>query len=122
MIVLEHEEDAMRRSLLITTLIPAAALAHHGWSTYDPDKPVSVTGKLSDVSWKNPHAGAKIAYQRRTWDVVLAPVARMEARGLTPAMLKSGKPVTLEGQVRKDGTPEMKIDRLTLDGRAYELR
>ncbi|MDO6414247.1 DUF6152 family protein [Sphingomonas sp. BIUV-7] len=112
----------MRRSLLVATLIPAAALAHHGWSTYDPDKPVSVTSKLSEVSWSNPHATAKVAYQRRTWDVVLAPVARMETRGLTPAMLKSGKPVTLEGQVRKDGTPEMKIDRLTLDGRTYELR
>lgn len=114
----------MRRSLLvmIAALMPVAALAHHGWSTYDPDKPVSVTGKLSDVTWSNPHAGAKIAYQRRTWNVVLAPVARMEARGLTAAMLTSGKPVTLEGQVRKDGEPEMKIDRLTLDGKAYELR
>jgi hypothetical protein len=114
----------MRRSLLvvIAALIPAAALAHHGWSTYDPDKPVSVTGKLSDVTWSNPHAGAKIGYQRRTWNVVLAPVTRMEARGLTSAMLTSGKPVTLEGQVRKDGVPEMKIDRLTLDGKAYELR
>ena len=114
----------MRRILMIvvSTLIPAAALAHHGWSTYDPDKPVTVTGKLKDVSWSNPHAGAKIAYQRRTWNVVLAPVTRMQARGLTAAMLTSGKPVTLQGQVRKDGAPEMKIDRLTLDGKAYELR
>jgi hypothetical protein len=114
----------MRRSLFVVaaTLIPAAALAHHGWSTYDPDKPVSATGKLSDVTWSNPHAGAKIAYQRRTWNVVLAPVARMEARGLTPAMLSGGKPVTLEGEVRKDGQPEMKINRLTLDGKVYELR
>jgi hypothetical protein len=112
----------MRRSLLVVALIPAAALAHHGWSTYDPDKPVSVTGKLSEVTWSNPHASAKIAYQRRTWNVVLAPVARMEASGLTPAMLMGGKPVTLQGQIRKDGQPEMKIDRLTLDGKAYELR
>ena len=42
-------------------------------------------------------------------------------RGLTPAMLKSGKPVTLEAQVRTDGTAEMKIQRLTIDGKAYEL-
>ena len=112
----------MRRSLLAAILIPAAALAHHGWSTYDPDKPVTVAGKLTDVSWSNPHASAKIAFQRRTWNVVLAPVARMESRGLTAAMLNSGKPVTLEGEVRKDGTPEMKINRLTLGGKAYELR
>lgn len=112
----------MRRSLLLAIAIPAAALAHHGWSGYDADKPVTVSGTLSDVRWGNPHVGAKIAYQRRTWAVVLAPVTRMEARGLTPALLNSGKPVTLEGQVRKDGVAEMKIDRLTLDGKAYELR
>lgn len=101
--------------------LPAAALAHHGWSTYDADKPVSVNATLRDVTWSNPHGGAKITWQRRTWDVTLAPIARMEARGLTRAML-DGKPVTLQGQVRKDGTAEMKIDRLTLDGKAYELR
>ena len=112
----------MRRSLLLVALMPAAAVAHHGWSTYDPDRPISVTGKLTAVSWSNPHASAKIEYQRRTWTVVLAPVARMEARGLTPAMLNDGTPVTLDGQVRKDGTPEMKIDRLTLGGKTYELR
>ena len=111
----------MRLSLLVAGLIPAAALAHHGWSSYDPDKPISVTGRLTDVNWSNPHAGAKIAYANRSWNVVLAPIARMEARGLTPAMLKSGKPVTLEAQVRTDGTAEMKIQRLTIDGKAYEL-
>lgn len=102
--------------------LPAAALAHHGWSTYDPAKPITVTGQLRDVTWSNPHSGGKIVWQKKTWDVVMAPVARMEARGLSRAMLAGGKPVTLEGQIRKDGTPEMKIDRLTLDGKAYELR
>jgi hypothetical protein len=44
------------------------------------------------------------------------------AHGLTAAMLSTGKPVTLFGQVRKDGTPEMKVERLTLDGKVFELR
>ena len=101
--------------------LPAVAIAHHGWSTYDADKPVSVNATLRDVTWNNPHSTAKITWQRKNWDVTMAPVARMEARGLTSAML-NGKPVVLQGQVRKDGTPEMKIDRLTLDGKAYELR
>ena len=41
---------------------------------------------------------------------MLAPVARMEARGLTRAMLASGKPVTLIGYPRRDGTAEMRIE------------
>jgi len=103
-------------------LVPAAALAHHGWGSYDAEKTIRVTAPLSDVAWRNPHGTAKVAYQGKTWDVVLAPVARMEARGLTPAMLAPGKPVTLEGYPRRDGTPEMRIERVTVQGKTVELR
>jgi len=34
-------------------------------------------------------------WQKSEWTVVLAPVARMEARGLTKQMLTSGRQVTL---------------------------
>jgi hypothetical protein len=113
----------MRLSLLLAAaLLPAAAIAHHGWSTYDPDKSLTVSGKLTDLRWANPHVSAKLAYQRKVWNVVLAPVPRMEARGLTLAMLQAGQPVTLAGQPRKDGTAEIKIEQLTLDGKTYELR
>ena len=64
--------------------------------------------------------GALLMY--RTWTVVLAPVSRMESRGLTEAMLASGKPVTLEGYPRRDGTPEMRIERVTAQGKTVELR
>lgn len=102
--------------------IPGAAAAHHGWSSYDAAKVLKITAPLTNVSWGNPHGGAKVAYQGKTWDVVLAPVARMEARGLTREMLTNGKPVTLEGYPRKDGTPEMRIERVTVAGKTVELR
>lgn len=104
------------------TCLPAAALAHHGWSSYDADKTVTITAPLTAVSWSNPHGSAKVVWEKRTWDVVLAPVARMEARGLTPDMLGPGKPVTLVGYVRKDGTPEMRIERVIAGGKTVELR
>ncbi|CAN7233294.1 DUF6152 family protein [Phenylobacterium sp. LjRoot219] len=103
-------------------LAPAAGFAHHGWSSYDAEKVIKVTAPLSDVAWRNPHGSAKVDYQKRTWTVVLAPVARMEGRGLTEAMLTSGKPVTLEGYPRRDGTPEMRIERVTVQGKTVELR
>ncbi|WP_374658956.1 DUF6152 family protein [Phenylobacterium sp.] len=101
---------------------PAVALAHHGWGAYDAAQLVKVTAPLSDVSWSNPHGGAKVRYQGKVWDVVLAPIARMEARGLSKAMLSTGKPVTLEGYPRKDGTAEMRIERVRLNGAVVELR
>ena len=53
---------------------------------------------------------------------MLAPVARMEARGLTPEMLGPGRVVTLVGYPRKDGTREMRIERVTAGDRTIELR
>ena len=112
------------RSLVAVTLaiVPAAALAHHGWSSYDAAKPVTVTAPLSEVAWGNPHGSAKVVYQKRRWDVVLAPVTRMEARGLTREMLAGNKTVTLVGYPRSDGTPEMRIERITVDRKTVELR
>jgi len=103
-------------------LAPVASFAHHGWSSYDADKVIKITAPLSEVAWRNPHGTAKVDYQDRAWTVVLAPVARMESRGLTEAMLASGKPVTLEGYPRRDGTPEMRIERVTAQGKTVELR
>lgn len=103
-------------------LIPVAALAHHGWGAYDADKTIKITGKLTDVAWRNPHGEAKIAYQGKTWAVILAPVSRMESRGLTAAMVAPQSEVTLEGYPRSDGTPEMRIERVTAQGKTVELR
>lgn len=103
-------------------LAPVVSFAHHGWSSYDAEKVIKVTAPLSDVSWGNPHGSAKVDYQKRSWTVILAPVARMEGRGLTKAMLTSGKPVTLEGYPRRDGAAEMRIERVTVQGKTVELR
>ena len=106
----------------VVLVVPAAALAHHGWSSYDAEKVIRITGPVTDVSWGNPHGAAKVRHAGKVWDVVLAPVARMEARGLSREMLTSGKPVTLEGYPRKDGVAEMRIERVIADGKTVELR
>jgi hypothetical protein len=103
-------------------LAPTAAFAHHGWSSYDASKTMKVTAPLKAVTWGNPHGSATVRWQNKDWAVVLAPVARMEARGLTKAMLTDGKPVTLEGYPRSDGTREMRIERVTVQGKTVELR
>ncbi|CAN7443934.1 DUF6152 family protein [Phenylobacterium sp. LjRoot225] len=103
-------------------LAPTAGFAHHGWSSYDAEKVIKFTAPLTAVSWRNPHGAAQVAYQKQNWTVILAPVARMEARGLTEAMLKPGETVTLEGYPRRDGTTEMRIERITVKGKTVELR
>ena len=102
--------------------LPVSAYAHHGWSSYDSSKVLKVTGQFKTVSWTNPHGTATMNWQGKQWRVVLAPTARMEARGLTPAMIAPGRKVTLVGYPRLDGTREMRIERITAGGKTVELR
>ena len=115
----------MKRRFALTAAIllaPAAALAHHGWSSYDDTKVLTVKAPLQAVTWGNPHGAAKVVWNKKTWDVVLAPVSRMEARGLTRDMLGPRQVVTLVGYPRKDGTAEMRIERVIAGGKTVELR
>jgi len=102
--------------------IPAAAAAHHGWTSYDEKRSDRIRTSLSDVKWGNPHGSANVRYKNATWHVVLAPVARMTARGLTKEMIGPKKQVVLEGYPRRDGTHEMRIERVIAGGKTVELR
>ncbi len=48
-----------RRDLLLTTLATGAAWpawAHHGWSSFDQNRPLYLEGRVAEVRWRNPHA------------------------------------------------------------------
>lgn len=107
-------------TLLCVAAAPAAQ-AHHGWSSYDANKTVTIEAPISDIRWANPHGAAAVQYQGKRWVVVLAPITRMEDRGLNAEMLKKAKSVTLIGQPRTDGTAEMKIQRIVVGGKTYNL-
>jgi Family of unknown function (DUF6152) len=52
--------------LLATSALPASlfispsAYAHHGWSSFDLDRPIYLEGKAAQVKWQNPHAELKL--------------------------------------------------------------
>jgi hypothetical protein len=112
----------LKGAALALFLIPAAALAHHGWSSYDAGQTITHKAKLTDLQWGYPHGSAKTVFRKKQWDVILAPVARMEARGLSQAMLAPNRKVTLVGYPRRDGTPEMRIERVIVGKQTIELR
>lgn len=48
----------MHRRLIITAPLLLAlppARAHHGWSSFDLDRPLYLEGRASKVAWRNPH-------------------------------------------------------------------
>jgi hypothetical protein len=99
-----------------------AALAHHGWSSYEADKTLTIETPVKTLSYRNPHAHITIDYEGREWHVVLAPISRMELRGLSEKDLAPGRTVTVVGYPRKDGTAEIRAERVIVDERTVELR
>jgi hypothetical protein len=49
-----------RLTFAAACLLAASAFAHHGWSSFDQDKPVYLHGTIKSVRWSNPHAEAVI--------------------------------------------------------------
>lgn len=38
------------------SVLQTPALAHHGWSSFDQDRPIYLEGRVAKVVWQNPHA------------------------------------------------------------------
>jgi hypothetical protein len=103
-------------------LAAGAAAAHHGWSSYDARRVLRPTAEVLETHWGNPHGSVVIALDSQRWDVVLAPVSRMTARGLTAQDIAVGRTVTLQAYPRRDGTREMRAERIIAGGKTVELR
>jgi hypothetical protein len=51
-----------RRELMLAALtapalgLPLLARAHHGWGSFDQDRPIYLEGRVTRSRWQNPHA------------------------------------------------------------------
>ena len=103
-------------------LVSGAALAHHGWGSYDANKVFTISAPVDTLEWADPHAHVTVKYQDATWQATLAPLFRMEARGIKKDMLKPGTPVVIEGYPSMRTEHEMRAERITVGGKTVELR
>jgi hypothetical protein len=101
---------------------PIAALAHHGWGSYDASKAIVVQGPIESSRYSNPHATITVKAADKVWTITLAPVSRMQARGATEALVAVGKTVRAEGYASKVDPDEMRAERITIDGKTVEMR
>jgi hypothetical protein len=49
-----------RTWLAAAAALPLVARAHHGWSSFDQDRPLYLQGRVVAVKWQNPHAELEI--------------------------------------------------------------
>ncbi|HWR77855.1 MAG TPA: DUF6152 family protein [Thiobacillus sp.] len=108
--------------LLITILFTTAALAHHGWSSYDANQTLTLTGVIEASGYEHPHGFIKLKTADKLWHAVLAPPSRMENRGLASDMLKPGTQATVVGYPHRSDAGELRVERITIGGKTIELR
>ena len=115
----------MRAKLALAVLLlsaPAAVLAHHGWGSFDASKSITVEGPIQTSSYANPHVTVTVKASDQVWTAILAPVSRMQTRGATKEMVAVGKTIKVEGHPSKSHKGEMRANRITLDGKTFEMR
>ena len=80
-----RRRDALKTTAVLSLAgVGLPALAHHGWSSFDQDRPIYLEGRVVKSVWQNPHAelevellaGLKIPADlaRRTLPAQAAPV------------------------------------------------
>ena len=115
----------MTRSVFFSAafaLLTSAALAHHGWGSYDASKPVTVTGPIVTSKFENPHATITVGASDKVWTVTLAPTSRMNSRGATEKVVAVGQNISAYGYPSTVDKDEMRAERITVNGKTYEMR
>lgn len=112
----------MKWLAMITLLFATQASAHHGWSEYDADRPLKISGTIEESGYVHPHGFVRLKAGDKTWLVVLAPPSRMENRGLSPNTLAKGNSASVHGYQNRNKPEEMRAERITIGGKTTELR
>jgi len=108
--------------VLVTVVSVGAASAHHGWGSYDATKTFTISAPVDTLTWADPHTHITLKYQGDTWEATLAPLFRMQARGLSEEMLKPGTEVAVEGYPSTRLAHEIRAERITVAGKSVDLR
>lgn len=112
----------MSLALMLSAALIGTAAAHHGWGSYDAANPITVAGPIVTSKYENPHATITVRGSDKVWTVTLAPTSRMTSRGAVTSLLAVGKNVSAYGYKSNVEKDEMRAERITIDGKTFELR
>jgi hypothetical protein len=113
-----------RRFLIAALLaaVPAAALAHHGWGSFDASKVLDHAGPVARSTYANPHGTLYMLKDGAELTIELAPVSRMEARGLKAEDVAPGRSVRVHAYQNSANARLFRAEWVEVEGRRIQLR
>lgn len=108
-----HASFLATGTLAALLLLPSATFAHHPIAAkFDESKSVSLTGRVTDVDWANPHvhvfinvadsSGAEV-----NWAIELASTVELGLSGWNPATIKIGDTLSVSGPTAINGSHQV---------------
>src|SRR5580700_10366860 len=114
--------------LLIVTVVPPLAYAHHSMAMFDASKTVSLEGTVKSFKWTSPHAFIEVTVPYKSgpidWSVEMGGggVTTLLQAGWTPTTIKFGDKVTVTCHPLRNGDAGCNFQTLTLpDGKVMTL-
>lgn len=102
-------------------LLTLPASAHHSFpAQYDADKPVTLTGTVTNIEWMNPHMLFYIDVEDEksgevvNWTLEMGSPNSLMRLGWTRDAMKAGDIVTVEGSLARDGSPLVNVRSVIL--------
>ena len=123
----------MKNRTLITASIgillwvfASVASAHHSHSMFDMTKEISLTGTVTNYSYRNPHVFLHVDVKNEkgevvSWAVEMSNISNMQNRGIYLSTFKAGDVVTVKINPLKDGRLGGNYTSIVAaDGKTYE--
>src|SRR5688572_26159654 len=122
----------MRKSTGIALLLTGLAFgsvaslaAHHSHAMFDTSREVSITGTVTNYSYRNPHVFLYVDAKAEngdvvSWSVEMSNIANMQTRGIYKSTFKPGDTVTVKVNPLKNGKAGGNYTSITAaDGKTF---
>ena len=113
--------------LAVLVASPRPTFGHHAGSNYDRTHTITVTGKVLEYVYTNPHVHMRLAVKENngatsSWIAEADPPHRMFVAGWNRESLKPGDTVTVTGFPSKDGKKMIVTSRIAAPGLTWDRK